>query len=77
MIKIAQLVFLFCLPICVSAQSVDLNRKVTLRYKNQRLGFILSDVSRKYGIPFSYSSNFIPVKKRITISERNIPFGEG
>ncbi|MFK7978635.1 MAG: hypothetical protein AB8G86_01520 [Saprospiraceae bacterium] len=77
MIKIAQLVFLFCLPLCVQAQSVDLNRKVTLRYKNQRLGFILSDVSRKYGIPFSYSSNFIPVKKRITISERNIPLGEG
>ncbi len=77
MIKIAQLVFLFLLPLCLNAQTVDLNRKVTLRYKNQRLGFILSDVSRKYGIPFSYSSNFIPVKKRITITERNIPLGEG
>ncbi len=77
MIKITQLVFLFLLPLCVQAQTVDLNRKVTLRYKNQRLGFILSDVSRKYGVPFSYSSNFIPVKKRITISEKNIPLGEG
>jgi len=77
MIKITQLVFLFLLPLCVHAQSVDLNQKVTLRYKNQQLGFILSDVSRKYGVPFSYSSNFIPVKKRITISERNIPLGEG
>ena len=77
MIKITQLVFLFLLPLCLNAQTVDLNRKVTLRYNNQQLGFILSDVSRKYGVPFSYSSNFIPVKKRITISERNIPFGEG
>jgi len=77
MIKITQLVFLFLFPLCVQAQSVDLNQRVTLRYKNQRLGFILSDVSRRYGIPFSYSSNFIPVKKRITISERNIQLGEG
>jgi len=77
MIKITQLVFLFLLPLCVQAQSVDLNRKVTLRYKNEKLGFILSDVSKKYGVPFSYSSNFIPVAKRITISERNIPLGEG
>lgn len=77
MIKITQLVFLFLFPFCVQAQSVDLNQRVTIRYKNQRLGFILSDVSRRYGVPFSYSSNFIPVKKRISISERNIPLGEG
>ena len=77
MIKITQLVFLFLFPFCVQAQSVDLNQRVTIRYKSQRLGFILSDVSRRYGVPFSYSSNFIPVKKRITISERNIPLGEG
>jgi len=77
MIKITQLVFLFLFPFCVQAQAVDLKQKVTLRYKQQRLGFILSDVSRKYGIPFSYSSNFIPVKKKITINVRNIPLGEG
>ena len=58
-------------------QSVDLNRKVTFRYKNQQLGFILSDISRKYSIPFSYSSNFIPVAKRMTISERNVTLEEG
>ena len=75
MIKITQLVFLFLLPLCLNAQTVDLNRKVTLRYSNQQLGFILSDVSRKYGVPFSYSSNFIPVKKRITIRERKYSIG--
>ena len=77
MIKITQLVFLFLLPLCLSAQSVDLNRTVTFRYKNKQLGFVLSDISRKYSIPFSYSSNFIPVKKRITISKRNITLKEG
>ncbi len=64
-------------PICLSAQSVDLNRTVTLKYNNQQLGYILSDLSRKYSIPFSYSSNFIPVAKRITIRERNISLAEG
>ena len=77
MIKITQLVFLFLFPVCVFAQTVDLNRTVTFKYKNQRLGYILSDISRKYSIPFSYSSNFIPVAKRMTISERNISLQEG
>jgi len=77
MIKITQLVFLFLFPICVAAQTLDLNRTVTLRYKNQTLGLILSDISRKYSIPFSYSSNFIPVAKRLTISERKVSLKEG
>ncbi len=77
MIKITQLVFLFLFPISLSAQTVDLNRTVTLRYNNQKLGYILSDLSRKYGIAFSYSSNFIPVAKRITIRERNIYLKNG
>lgn len=77
MIKITQLVFLFLFPMYLSAQSVDLNRTITLKYNNQRLGYILSDLSRKYGIPFSYSSNFIPVAKRITIRERDISLEEG
>lgn len=77
MIKIAQLVFLFLFPLCVTAQTVDLNRTVTFRYKNAKLGYILSDISRKYSIPFSYSSNFIPVAKRITISERKVSLKEG
>lgn len=77
MIKIAQLVFLFLFPVCVAAQAVDLNRTVTFQHKNRTLGFILSDISRKYSIPFSYSSNFIPVAKRITISERKVSLKEG
>ena len=77
MIKICQQIFLCLFPICLMGQSVDLNRKVTFRYKNQQLGFILSDISRRYSIPFSYSSNFIPVAKRMSISERNIPLKEG
>ena len=77
MIKITQLVFLFLFPMCLNAQSLDLNRTVTLKYNNQRLGYILSDLSRKYSVPFSYSSNFIPVAKRITIRERNITLAEG
>ena len=77
MIKMAPLVFLFCLPVWASAQTVDLNRTVTLKYRNQQLGFILSDISRKYGIPFSYSSNFIPVSQRMTINRRNVQLRRG
>lgn len=77
MIKITRLVFLFFIPFCLNAQTVDLDRLVTFRYSDQQLGFILSDVSRKYGVPFSYSSNFIPVAKRLTIDARKVTLREG
>ncbi|MEM1123071.1 MAG: STN domain-containing protein, partial [Bacteroidota bacterium] len=70
--KYLQLIFLVLSPLGAMAQDVDLEQKVTLRYKNRALGFILSDVSRKYRIPFSYSSNFIPVEQRITISQKRV-----
>jgi hypothetical protein len=72
-----RLIFLFLLPLCLDAQTVDVNRLVTFRYQNQQLGFILSDISRKYAIPFSYSSNFIPVAKRISINKRRVKLKDG
>jgi len=77
MVKFVRLVFLFFCPFFLQAQEVDLEQVVTLKYRNQQLGFILSDISRKYGVPFSYSSNFIPVGKKLTISEYDIPLEEG
>lgn len=76
--KITQLLFLlFLFPLTMEAQSVDMNQLVTFRFKNERLGYILSEISRTYGVPFSYSSSFIPVDKRITINERRVPLKEG
>ena len=77
MVKITRLIFLLLLPLTTNAQSVDMNRLVSFRFQNERLGYILSEVSRKYGVPFSYSSSFIPVDKRITINERKVPLGKG
>lgn len=78
MAKITQLLFgLLFFSLSLSAQAVDLEQSIAMRYRNEQLGFILSDISRKYSIPFSYSSNFIPVSKRLTISEKHISLRDG
>ncbi|MEM6317048.1 MAG: STN domain-containing protein [Bacteroidota bacterium] len=72
-----QLIFLVLSPLWAMAQDVDLEQKVTLRYKNRALGFVLSDISRRYSIPFSYSSNFIPVEQNITINQKRVRLVDG
>ncbi len=56
--------FLLMLTTAVSAQS--LQQRVTFQYSNKRLEFILSDISKNYDINFTYSSNFIPVDKKLS-----------
>ncbi len=76
MIRIIRLI-LFLFPTVSVAQTVDMNQLVTFRFQNERLGYVLSEVSRRYAIPFSYSSSFIPVDKIIRINERKVPLKYG
>ena len=45
---------------------------VSFNYKNQPLGYILSDINQNYGVRFSYSSNVIPVKRRLSIRVQQV-----
>ena len=48
-------------------QAQQLARKVTLRYSNEKLGNVLTDISTSYDVRFSYSADFIPVDQRVSV----------
>lgn len=56
---------LFGSAISLSAQ------RVTLKFKGQKLGNILTNISRQTGLSLAYSSRFVDLDKRVTISIRN------
>ena len=75
MYRYIRLLFLF-IPFYGTAQTVDLDQSVTFRFEEERLGYVLSEVSRQYAIPFAYSSNFIPVDQKISVDIRQLPLRE-
>ncbi len=67
--SLTYIILLFCFPLAqLGAQSNSLNTLVSLEYDQVVLGEALSDISRTYDINFSYSSDYIPLKKRVTCS---------
>ena len=53
-----------------------LEQPVTLVAQNETLENILSSLSKKYNILFSYSNSRLPLKKRMNLSVSNIPLKE-
>ena len=56
-----------------SLQAQQLSQRVSLDYSNERLGYVLTDISTVYDVRFSYSSDFIPVDQRVSIRIDNQP----
>lgn len=56
-----------------SLQAQQLSQRVSLDYSNERLGYVLTDISTVYDVRFSYSSDFIPVDQRVSIQVDNQP----
>lgn len=50
-----------------------LEQRVTLRYANEPLGNVLADISRDYQVRFSYSPNFIPVSRPVSLNMADEP----
>ncbi len=55
------------------AQSAGLDKRVSLSYEQARLGKVLKDISKRYDVRFSYSRDFIPVGKRMSLDVQNEP----
>lgn len=53
----------------LSGQS--LQQQVSLSYSEERLDAVLADISQSYQVRFSYSPNFIPVDKRVSLQLSN------
>ena len=68
--KIQSIILLCFLLVCSTtwAQVSSLEKKASVAYKDLRLEDALIDLNEKYGLKFCYSSNYIPLDKKITIT---------
>jgi hypothetical protein len=53
------------------------NPTVSLHYDKEPLGGVLTDLSKRYAVRFSYSTNFVPVNKQVTVHAERIELKEG
>ncbi|UOQ73832.1 hypothetical protein [Hymenobacter cellulosilyticus] len=63
---------IFCLGLLASSVGAQqpatlLARRVSVAATDAPLQQVLRDIARQSGIPFSYSSTFIPLQKRVTL----------
>ncbi len=58
------------------AQTVDLSKKITIVAKNQKLSSVLTELSTKGNLIFTYSSQQINVTQNVTLVARNKPISE-
>jgi len=71
--KISGFTLISLLFFATSAAAQSLSQKVTLAYANEPLENVLTDISRKYSVQFSYSRDFVPLDHRVSVSVKNQP----
>lgn len=67
----------FLLAIGVPAQGDILSTSVTFQFDNLRLQEALTDISKRYQVLFSYSSDQINVRQRVTARGNDLPLSKG
>ena len=60
----------------VFAQEKLLDRNISIVYKDQTLKSILNDLSKRFGISISYSSNQVPLTKKVSVDIQDIPLAQ-
>ncbi len=65
--------YTFFLLLAMSAPAQSLQKRVTLQYSNKKLGMVLDDISTNYDVNFSYSSHFVPVNQKVSVSVKDEP----
>ncbi len=70
---IISIYLLFLLANGLLAQTGVLTKKVTFEYSNTRLKEALTDLTQRYQIPFSYSTEQVNVRQRISAKATDMP----
>jgi|GEM_PF-233558 len=60
----------------VFAQEKLLDKNISIVYKDQTLKSILTDLSKRFGISISYSSNQVPLARKISVDVQDIPLAK-
>ncbi|OJJ20301.1 hypothetical protein BKI52_17710 [marine bacterium AO1-C] len=55
------------------AQTINLDKPITVSYKQQSLGVVLKKLEQKYQLKFSYSNSLLSTQKKITLQVNNKP----
>lgn len=50
-----------------------LEQRISVQYANTSISDVLSGISKGYGTRFAYSSDFVPVSRRVSVTARNEP----
>jgi len=53
----------------------NINKPLTVNYNQQRLSYILAELTKKSGISFSYSNSELDLEKKISIKQTTRPLG--
>jgi hypothetical protein len=62
---------------CISGKAQEvLDRRVSVQCRSQTVASVLSDIESRYRIFFTYSKNYIPVEKRVSLDIRQSPLRE-
>jgi hypothetical protein len=55
------------LGLAAATTGQSLQQKVTMKYSGEPLGQVLTDISQSYQVRFSYSPDFIPVDRKVSV----------
>ena len=68
---------LLLLSLSATAQTNLLSKRVSFNYENLRLKDALADLSNRYQINFSYSSDLVPVRQKVSAHADNMTLSTG
>jgi hypothetical protein len=73
--KNARILLLFLLLQALVPEAIAqlLDQRISVQYADASISEVLSGISRGYGTRFAYSSDFVPVSRRVSVTARNEP----
>ncbi|MBL4668220.1 MAG: TonB-dependent receptor, partial [Flavobacteriales bacterium] len=57
----------------LSQSNSPLNQSISIQVENVPIKKVLKEISKKYKVDFSYSSNIVPVTNLVTLNEKDVP----
>jgi hypothetical protein len=70
-------IFILLFTVSALAQTDILSKRVSFNYQNERLKPALTDLSKRYQVNFSYSSDYVNVRQRVSARVNDVPLSIG
>jgi len=70
-LKITILAYLFILPFNMARGQLNMDKRISINAKNQRLAIVLAEISQKGGFQFSYNGKIVRKDSLVTVLSNN------